>query len=200
MIKTIFPTKIEESPAQSFNIDAKCATNKKSIAIGFCPFLSKIASALKEKSIRFKNFIWSPLCKAKTKTKLAFKLIPITVSDVFVKLKKHKHKKAAVPENLPPDFLKDIAIIIAKPLAHVINLSIATGIVPSGFKIGLITPVFKNGPENDMDNYHPITVLPVCPKIFESASVKNQLTLWNQATCFQTTSSASDQTETQNRL
>ena len=175
MIKTIFPTKIEESPAQSFNIDAKCATNKKSIAIGFCLFLSKIASALKEKSIRFKNFIWSPLCKAKTKTKLAFKLIPITVSDVFVKLKKHKHKKAAVPENLPPDFLKDIAIIIAKPLAHVINLSIATGIVPSGFKIGLITPVFKNGPENDMDNYHPITVLPVCPKIFEQCVCKQSI-------------------------
>ena len=94
-------------------------------------------------------------------------MILVTVSEVFVKLKKLKRKKVAGPDNLPPVFLKDIAIIIAKPLAHVINLSIATGIVPSGFKIGLITPVYKNGPKNDMDNYRPITVLPVCSKIFE---------------------------------
>ena len=51
---------------------------------------------------------------------------------VMVKLKKLKRKKAAGPDNLPPGFLKDFVIILAKPLVHVINLSIATGIVPSG--------------------------------------------------------------------
>ena len=70
MIKTIFPTKTKEPPARSFNIDAKCTTNKKSIASGFCSFFSKIARALKEKSIGFKNFIWSTPYKAKTKTLL----------------------------------------------------------------------------------------------------------------------------------
>ena len=60
------------------------------------------------------------------KTKLAFKLIPVTVFEVLIKLKKLKGKKVAGPDNLPPGFLKDIAIIIAKPLAHVINLSIVT--------------------------------------------------------------------------
>ena len=70
---------------------------------------------------------------------------------------------------------KDAAIIIAKPLAHVINLSIATGIVLSDFEIGLITPVYKSSPKNDMDNYHPITVLPACSKTFELCICK-QLT------------------------
>ena len=82
MIKTIFSTKTKEPPAWSFNINAKCTTNKKSIANGFCSFFSKIASALKEKSIMFKNFIWSPPYKAKMKTRLAFKLIPVTVSGI----------------------------------------------------------------------------------------------------------------------
>ena len=125
-----------------------------------------------KKSVRFKNFIWSPPHKAKTKPKLAFKLIPVTVSEVFVKLKKLEHKKAAGPDNLPLGFLKDTFIIITKPLAHVINLSIATGIVPSGFKIGLITPVYKSGPKNDMDNYRPITLLLVCSKVFEQCICK----------------------------
>ena len=172
IIKTIFPTKTKEPPAQSFNIDANCTTNNKSIASGFCLFFSKIASALKEKSIRFKNFIWLTLYKAKKKTKLAFKLIHITVSMVFVKLKKLKRKKAARPDNLLSGFLKDVAIKITKPLAYVINLSIATGIVQCGFKIGLITSVYKRDPKNDMDNYCYITVLPICSKIFEQCICK----------------------------
>ena len=70
---------------------------------------------------------------------------------------------------------KDAAIIIAKPLAHVINLSIATGFVLSDFEIGLITLVYKSSPKNDRDNYHPITVLPACSKTFELCICK-QLT------------------------
>ena len=60
-------------------------------------------------------------------------------------------------------------------MAHAINLPIATGIVPSDFKIGLVTPVYKSGPTNDMDNYLPIIVLTVCSKIFEQCICK-QLT------------------------
>ena len=60
-------------------------------------------------------------------------------------------------------------------MALVINLSIATGLVPSGFKTGLLTPVYKSGPKNNMDKYRPITVLPACSKIFEQCICK-QLT------------------------
>ena len=108
MIKTIFPTKTKEPPARSFNIDAKCTTNKKSIESGFCSFFSKITRVLKEKSVKFKNFIWSTPRKAKTKTNLAFKLIPVTVSEVFVKLKKLKRTKSTGPDNLPPGSHKDV--------------------------------------------------------------------------------------------
>ena len=90
----------------------------------------------------------------------------------MVKLKKRKHKKAAGPDNLPPSFLKDFTFIIAKLLAHVIDFSIATRIVPSGFKMGLRTPVYKSGPENDMDNYRPINVLSACSKLFEQCICK----------------------------
>ena len=97
----------------------------------------------------------------------------MTVSEVFVKQKRPKHKKAAGPENLLLGFLKDVAIIIAKLLVHIINFSIATVIVPSGFKI--VTTVYKSSPENDIDNYCPITALPVCSKILKQCICK-QLT------------------------
>ena len=47
MIKTIFSTKTKEPPAWSFNIHAKCKTNKKSVVGGFSSFFSKLTSNLK---------------------------------------------------------------------------------------------------------------------------------------------------------
>ena len=92
---------------------------------------------------------------------------------VFKYLKNLSRKKATGPDNLPPGILKDVAVIIAKPLCHIINIS-KNGIVPSAFKLGKITPIYKSGSKHEMDNYRPITVLPVCSKILEKC-IHNQL-------------------------
>ena len=42
------------------------------------------------------------------------------------------------------------------------------------FKLGKITPIYKSGSKHEMDNYRPITVLPVCSKILEKC-IHNQL-------------------------
>ena len=63
--------------------------------------------------------------------------------------------------------LKDSARFIAAPLAHVINVSIKSAVVPEDFKYGVISPVFKSGSKSDLDNYRPVSVLPICSKIFE---------------------------------
>ena len=89
------------------------------------------------------------------------------VNQVFKHLKKLSRNKASGPDELPPGMLKDCAAQICKPLCHVINTSIETGIVPECFKLGNITPIHKSGSKQDIDNYRPITVLPVCSKIFE---------------------------------
>jgi len=59
-------------------------------------------------------------------------------------------------------------------LCQVINLTLKSGLVPTDWKIGKVTPVFKSGSKNDIDNYRPITVLPVCSKVFEKC-VHHQL-------------------------
>ena len=64
--------------------------------------------------------------------------------------------------------------VIAKPLTHVINLSLSTGIVPNELKAARVNPVFKTGETHKFDNYRPISILPVISKIFEKC-VHNQL-------------------------
>ena len=51
-----------------------------------------------------------------------------------------------------------------KPLLHIFNVSIQTGIFPDELKIATVTPIFKGGENWNLGNYRPISVLPCFPK------------------------------------
>jgi len=63
--------------------------------------------------------------------------------------------------------LKNVRDIVSSPLAHLINLSITTGIFPDDLKKACITPIFKSGDKSERINYRPISVLPLFAKVFE---------------------------------
>ena len=70
-------------------------------------------------------------------------------------------------DDIHPKIIKQISMIIAMPLSHIINCSLISGIVPSKLKIAKVIPIFKNGHRDDMYNYRPISVLPCFSKILE---------------------------------
>ena len=51
-------------------------------------------------------------------------------------------------------------------LCKLINLSFSTGIFPDCLKTAKVTPIYRNGDENNVGNYRPIFVLPFLSKIF----------------------------------
>ena len=57
--------------------------------------------------------------------------------------------------------LEDAAVVVARPLTRTVNESLSQGTVPSEWKYAKIIPLFKKGLSIDMDNYRPISVLPV---------------------------------------
>jgi len=93
---------------------------------------------------------------------------------VFKLLKNLSHKKVTGPDELPPGMLKDVACQIAQPLCLIINRSLLTSIIPDNFKYDIVTPIYKSGVKHDMNNYRPITVLPIYSKILEKC-IHNQL-------------------------
>ena len=99
----------------------------------------------------------------------------VTVSSVLAQLRRLKVGKASGLDNIPVRLLKDSAIIIAKHLARIINASLQQGKVPSAWKCARVIPLFKKGSALNMDNYRPISVLPVISKPLER-EVHNQLT------------------------
>ena len=50
---------------------------------------------------------------------------------------------------------------------HLLNLSILTNSFPNHWKIAKVTPLHKGGARNDINNYRPISVLPILSKILE---------------------------------
>ena len=44
---------------------------------------------------------------------------------------------------IPSLFLKDTAYVISKPLSHIINCSLMSGVVPNDFKRARVVPVYK---------------------------------------------------------
>ena len=53
--------------------------------------------------------------------------------------------------------LKRVIDIIARPLAHIFNMSFSSGVFPNALKIARVVPVFKGGDHSKLVNYRPIS-------------------------------------------
>ena len=63
--------------------------------------------------------------------------------------------------------IKGASASLAKPLSLIINQSLSTGIFPDKLKIAKVVPIYKKDDSTLIDNYRPISLLPVMSKIFE---------------------------------
>lgn len=84
--------------------------------------------------------------------------------EVLSELKRLTRNKAPGLDGLPVNLMKDVAVIIGAPLAHIFNLF---RVFPSDFKQGKITPVFKSGDKSIFNNYRPILVLSSVSNLLE---------------------------------
>ena len=57
--------------------------------------------------------------------------------------------------------------MLLTPITRLINRIISLQQIPSGLKLAVVTPVFKNGERDKPSNYRPISVLPLISKILE---------------------------------
>ena len=63
----------------------------------------------------------------------------------------------------------EVGVVLAVCVTHLINLSINSGVVPSEWKQAKVVPLFKSGNKDDLDNYRPLSILPILSKILEKA-------------------------------
>ena len=69
---------------------------------------------------------------------------------------------------------------LAVPLTHIINLSLNQGMFPTSMKIAKVIPLFKNDDCTKINNYRPVSVLPVLSKVFEKIMYRRILDFINK--------------------
>ena len=100
-------------------------------------------------------------------TDKAFHLKTPSLDVVFNLLRNIDEKKATGLDMIPSKLLKMAASIVTPSLTAIFTKSIITGIYPTEWKMARVTPVFKKGEKSDLNNYRPISVIPVVSNVFE---------------------------------
>ncbi len=92
---------------------------------------------------------------------------PTDEMEILDIVKKFKNGKSAGADDVSPTIVKRVISLISKPLAHIFNLSLSTGVFPSALKVAKVIPVFKKDDPHIFSNYRPISLLPCFSKILE---------------------------------
>ena len=128
----------------------------------FVSYYTSIITELKKHFFPLNEIAWRKVKSISTKTNKRFKFNYIPRATIEFQLKKLQRSKVAGLDNLPTGLLKESAKEISSSLCYIINRS---GIFQSSWKIAKVTPIYKSGSVNEVENYHPVSILCVVSKI-----------------------------------
>ena len=83
--------------------------------------------------------------------------------------------KSSAIDYISSRILKDAFIVLVDKLVICFNLSFTSGIFPDTWKLAKITPLHKGGQKNQVNNFRPISLLPLPGKLIEKI-VHNRIT------------------------
>lgn len=86
-------------------------------------------------------------------------------------------RKATGHDNISAKLLKLNAVALARGITLLFNTSIESGSLPSDWKLANVIPVSKGNSSQSVDNFRPISLIPVIAKVFE-AVVSQQLSAY----------------------
>ena len=77
------------------------------------------------------------------------------------------HNSSSGPEGFSSFFIKTASSVLASPTSFIFNFRTENGIFPESLKISKVILIYKSGAKSEVNNYRPISLLPVLSKVFE---------------------------------
>ncbi|CAB3991234.1 Hypothetical predicted protein, partial [Paramuricea clavata] len=165
--------------------DSKTVTSTDELVDIFNDHFSNIGPKLAESipndnDVSFRDFI----TQQKSKTKNSFSFRPVSVTLVYTLLVNLSTTKATGMDKISAKILQVAAPVIAPSLTEIFNMSIDSDQFPSGWKAARVIPLFKKGQRSMLDNYRPISILPVVSKLMERIMYDQMYEYLNQNNLF----------------
>ena len=92
---------------------------------------------------------------------------PVTHFEISKIIDSLKPKTSCGHDDISPKLVCKSTRSISLPLAHVVNLSLESGVFPSEMKLAKVVPIFKSKDSSLLSNYRPISLLPTFSKVIE---------------------------------
>ena len=159
-----------EQKPKSLRINSTITSDKREIANGFNTFFTNVAATLRATLPKVYEAISAKIsCNGNDISTMDIKFVfrPATKGEALKVISSLKRSKSPGLDNIPPGIVKDATHEIIQPLLHILNLSLSTSTIPSELKVARCVPIYKGGNAKDLDNYRPISILPVFSKILE---------------------------------
>ena len=123
-------------------LDNKCHENDTDIANAlnkhFCSVGDNIANKIDAAKTHFSAFLQNP-------SPNTFFLKQVEEYEVLQQIQNLKLKKSPGHDGIKPSIIKAAYEILVRPLTHLYNVSLSSGIVPNIWKIAKVIPIFKKG-------------------------------------------------------
>ena len=158
--------KIKKPMKPQFCVDGTRIIERRLIANKFNEYFASIASKMNEKSAEtvqtgappsFQEF----MPKSNSNTIFLQECTEDEISQIIARLQNGK------ASDFPIKVIKKASHALSPILTMLFNKLMSTGNFPSILKIGKITPIFKKENEELLENYRPVSTLPIFGKIFE---------------------------------
>ena len=108
----------------------------------------------------------------------SFYLSPVTEGEILEIVRNFKANKSAGYDgilNKSPDIVKRTIHLYVTHLCHIFNESFAIGKFHELLKVAKVIPIYKNSSKENVENYRPVSVLPIFFKILEKLAYKRLL-------------------------
>lgn len=155
------------SNISSLKVDDNDIKDSTTIANEFNNFFVSVASNIKEpiSVSEFKEL--KEFCDSKVPSDTYFRIPEISEKTVETFLKNLDVTKATGCDNIGARLLKSAVPFIVEHITYICNHSIKNSIFPDQWKEGKVAPLYKAGSKDDVNNYRPISILPILSKILE---------------------------------
>ena len=153
----------KQNIVNEINLPGKTVTSTRELVNVFNDYFTDVGPALAEKieyehTCSFRDFI----SQHEPDEKFIFQLVNVETVYRLIIIKLTISKATGID-----DISAKVAPAIAEPLTRIFNMSIASGKFPMEWKAARLTPIFKKGQWSMLDNYRPISILPVISKLME---------------------------------